>query len=212
MDRTLTLAQLLAVFENYNLAIWPVQMLAYVLGLAALFFAIKPSRYSSRIVTGILCFLWLWTGIAFYALQFGPVYAPAYAFGVLVVIQGALFLASVLKPRLSFGVKGDLYCGVGLLFVAYAMIGYPAVGYFLGHVYPQTPPFGLTPCPTTVFTFGLLLLTGKRLPKLFLAIPLLAALGGIMPVSIGILEDTGLIVAGLLGTAMIVYRDRKMEE
>jgi hypothetical protein len=211
MNLTLTLEQLLATFAKYNLAIWPMQVLAYVLGLVALFFAIKPSRYSSRIITGILSFLWLWTGIGFFLLYFGPVYTPAYGFGVLFIIQGLVFLAGVLKPRVSFGFKGDVYSIVGLLFIAYAMIGYPAVGYFLGHVYPQTPPFGLTPCPATVFTFGLFLLTDKKVPKPFLVIPLLWALGGVLPVSVGILEDIGLITAGVLGTAMVLYRDRKMQ-
>ncbi|HEY70650.1 MAG TPA: hypothetical protein G4O08_08715 [Anaerolineae bacterium] len=209
MNWTLTLDDLLATFESYNLDIWPMQVLAYILGLIALFFAIKRTAYSSRIVVGILSFLWLWTGIGFFLLYFSRVYTPAYLFGVLFILQGALFFASVLKPRLSFGFKLDLYSIVGLLFIAYGMIGYPAVGYFLGHLYPQTPPFGLTPCPTAAFTFGLFLLTDKKVPWLFLVVPLLWAIGGVMPVSVGILEDIGLILAGVLGTAMLVYKDRK---
>jgi hypothetical protein len=212
MNLTLTLANLLAAFEKYNVAIWPMQVLGYALGLVALFFAIKRSSYSSRIVTAILCFLWLWTGIVFFPLFFAPVYTPAYAFGLLFIIQGVLFLLGVLKPRLFFGFKGDVYAIVGLLFIAYAMLGYPAFGYFLGHVYPRTPPFGLTPCPTTIFTFGLLLLTEKRVPVLSLIIPLLWALSAPMPVSVGILEDIGLLISGVLGTAMIVYRDRKKHD
>jgi hypothetical protein len=209
MNMTLTLEILLETFEKYNLAIWPMQVVAYVLGIVALFFAIKRTEYSARIVTGILSFLWLWTAIGFFLLYFGPVYTPAYGFGVLFIIQGVAFFSSVLKPRLSFGFKGDVYSIVGLLFIAYAMIGYPVVGYFLGHSYPQAPPFGLTPCPTTAFTFGLLLLTDKKVSKLLLIIPLLWAIGGVMPVSVGIYEDIGLIIAGVLGTAMILYRDRK---
>jgi len=211
MNLTLTLPNILAAFERYNLAIWPMQVLAYALGLVALFFAIKSSRYSSRIIAAILAFLWLWTGIVFFPFYFAPVYTPAYGFGVLFIIQGLLFLATVLKPRLSFGFKGDVYSIVGLLFIAYALIGYPVVGYFLGHIYPQTPPFGVTPCPATVFTFGLFLLTDKKVPKLFLIIPLLWALGGVLPVSVGILEDIGLIISGVLGTAMILYRDKKRQ-
>ncbi len=211
MNLTLTLAALLATFESYNLAIWPMQVLAYALGLVALFFAIRPGRYSSRIISGILCFLWLWTAIVFFPFYFGPVYTPAYGFGLLFLIQGLVFLASVVKPRISFGFHGSVYSIVGLLFVAYAMIGYPVFGYFLGHVFPQSPPFGLTPCPATIYTFGLFLLTDKKVPRLFLVIPLLWGLGGILPVSIGILEDLGLITSGVLGTAMILYRDRKMQ-
>lgn len=57
MNMTLTLEQLLSTFESYNLAIWPMQVLAYLLGITALFFAIKRTQYSSRIVVGILSFL-----------------------------------------------------------------------------------------------------------------------------------------------------------
>lgn len=206
----LTLEALLDTFEKYNLAIWPMQVFAYVLGIVALVFAIKRTGYSSRIITDTLSFLWLWTAIGFFLLYFGPVYTPAYAFGVLFLIQGGIFLANMLKPRISFGFKGDVYSIIGMLFIAYAMIGYPVFGYFLGHLYPQSPPFGLTPCPATVFTFGLLLMTDKKVPKLFLAIPLLWAVGGFLPVSVGILEDIGLIISGVLGTALILYRDRKI--
>lgn len=76
---TLTLEQLLGTFEKYNLAIWPVQVLAYVPGIGTLVFAMKRTEYSSRIISGILSFLWLWTAIGFFLLYFGPVYRPAYA-------------------------------------------------------------------------------------------------------------------------------------
>lgn len=208
MNMTLTLEQLLSTFEKYNLDIWPMHVLAYLLGIAALFFAIKRTQYSGRVVVGILSFLWLWTAIGFFFLYFGPVYSLAYAFGGLFLIQGVLFLADVVKPRFSFGFKADVYSITGILFIAYAMIGYPVVGYFLGHSYPQSPPFGLTPCPVAVFTFGLFLLTDKKVPKLFLVIPLLWALSGVMPVSVGILEDIGMIISGVIGTGLILYRDR----
>ncbi len=108
----------------------------------------------------------------FFLLHFGPVYTPAYAFGLLFIIQGVLFLVSVLKPRLSFGFKGGAYSIEGILFIAYAMVGYPVLGYFLGHMYPQSSFLVGFACPTTILTFGLLLLTDKKVPKLFLAIPL----------------------------------------
>ena len=209
MNISLTLEQLLDTFERYNLDIWPMQIVAYVLGIIAIFFVIKRTKYSGRIIMGIITFMWLWTAVGFYLFYFGPAYNAAYIFGVLFIIQGIVFLAGVFKPRISFSLRRDVFSVVGILFIAYAMIGYPLIGYFVGHLYPQSPAFGLTPCPVTVFTFGLLLMTDKKVPKVYLIIPLLWALGGFMPVSVGIIEDIGLIVAGVLGTAMIVYRDRK---
>ena len=200
---------MLDIFEKYNLDIWPMQIIAYILGIIAVFFVIKRTRYSYRIIMGIVTFMWLWAGIGFYLLYSGPTYKPAYILGALTVVQAVLFLAGVFKPVISYGFRLNIFSVTGLLFIAYAMIGYPLLGYFIGHVYPQSPAFGLAPCPTTIFTFGLLLMTDKKVPILFLIIPLLWALGGFMPVSVGILEDIGLITAGVLGTVMIIYRDRK---
>jgi hypothetical protein len=208
MNLILTLEGLLSTFLSYNLDIWPMQAVAYVLGISALVLAVKQTRKSARIISGILAFLWLWTGIVFFLFYFALVYTPAYLFGILFIIQGIVFLVNMIKPRVSFSYKGDIYGIVGLLFVAYAMLGYPLVGYLIGHIFPYSPPFGLTPCPLAVFTFGLYLLMDQKLPKAYLVIPLLWAIGGIMPVSVGILEDIGLITAGLLGTALILIRDK----
>jgi hypothetical protein len=210
MSLGLTLELMLAVFERYNLAIWPMQVIAYLLGIAAVFLAVKRTRYSSKAIAAILSFYWLWTGVVFCAIYWAPSYTFAYAFGALCIVQGALFLAAgVFKPDLSFAFGADVYSTTGILLVVYATVGYPIVGYLLGHRYPQSLPFGLVPYPTTVFTFGLLLWTGRKVPKYLLIIPLLWAISGFLPVSIGILEDIGLIIAGSLGTGLILHRDRK---
>lgn len=194
------------IFEKYSLDIWPMQVVAYIMGIASLFFVIKRTEHSNRIIAAVLSFLWLWIGIVFFLLYFAPHFSMHYVFGGLFIIQGIIFLANVIKPRVSFRCKRDVYSVVGILFIAYSMIGYPVVGYLLGR---QSAPFGVFPCPTTVFTFGLLLLIDTKVPKLFLVIPTLWALMGFPPVFVGVFEDIGLIVAGLLGTAMILYRDTK---
>ncbi|MCU0579417.1 MAG: DUF6064 family protein, partial [Desulfobacterota bacterium] len=72
--------------------------------------------------------------------------------------------------------------------------------------------FGV-PCPTTIFTFGILLFTSGRLPKTVLAIPFIwSIIGFTAALTLGILEDIGLLVAGLFGTAAIVIWDRKAGE
>jgi hypothetical protein len=152
--------------------------------------------------------LWLFSA-GFFIFALVAIYKPAYVFGGAFVIQAAIFFACVMKPRLSFAFARDFYTAVGLLFIAFAMIGYPVLGYFIGHRYPQSPPFGLTPCPLSVFTFGLLLFTESRVPKWILAIPFLYALGGVLPVSIGVTEDLAMLLAGVVGTALILYRDAK---
>jgi hypothetical protein len=66
------------------------------------------------------------------------------------------------------------------------------------------------PCPTTIFTFGLLLWTERAVPKYLLVIPLLwTVIGSSAAWLLGFWEDLGLLVAGILSGGMIVYRDRR---
>jgi hypothetical protein len=136
------------------------------------------------------------------------VYPFASVFGVLLVIQGIMFLGNSIKSKLSFQLRGDIYSIFGVIFLLYAMVGYSVLGQFLGHVYPRFFQFGLVPCPTTIYTFGLFLLTDKKLPKYLFVIPLLSSLSGILAVYWGIYEDIGLVITGLLGTYLILHRDK----
>jgi hypothetical protein len=90
------------------------------------------------------------------------------------------------------------------------MIIYPLLGISLGHTYPRSPMFGVTPCPATIFTFGMLLWTTKPVPVYLLIIPLLWSIIGMSAaVSLRVYEDFGLVVAGVLGTILILLKNRK---
>jgi hypothetical protein len=93
------------------------------------------------------------------------------------------------------------------------MVIYPILGYFLGHGYPKSPGFGVAPCPTTIFTFGLLLWTDKKVAKYILLIPFIWSIIGFSAViAFGMREDTGLLITALLGTILIIFKDRKKIE
>lgn len=206
-----TLKQFFYVMKNYNLTIWPLQIIAYLLGIVAIILAIKKTRYSSRIISTILVFFWLWIGLVFSLIYFTRVFNMAGFYVVSFTIQGILFLIfGVFKPDISFRFKVNIYSIIGMIFIVYAMIAYTAIEYALGRGYPRILPFGLVPCPSTIFTFGLLLWTDKKLPKFILIIPLILGISGFLAVFLGIWEDIGLIIAGILGTIMILIRDRSM--
>jgi hypothetical protein len=212
MDLSVNHDQLMTVFGAYNLAIWPMQILAYLAALLAIYSASKQTRFSNNITSGVLSFFWLWTGIAFCLLHWAPLYPTAYAFVVLMIVQGLLFLWDSVKPTLSFHAGNNTRTMIGLGFAAYAMIGYPVAGYFLGHIYPRSLPFGLVPCPTTVFTLGLLMLTDKPIQKRMLVIPIVIAASAFVPVAAGIFEDIGLLIAGLVCGLMLIRSDSRKPE
>lgn len=208
MELPFTTEQFLDVFRTYNEAIWPTQIIAYLLGTAAVLLPGKNKALFSKIISIILGLFWLWNGFSYHISFFSDINEAAFIFGSLFVIQGILFLAAgTVLENLRFHFRSNIYGAAGGLLIVYAMIIYPLLGANLGHGYPNAPMFGVAPCPTTIFTFGLLLWSTKKMPVWLLIIPGLWSLVGFSAaLNLGIIEDTGLLVAGIAGTAMLLYR------
>jgi len=205
-----TQEQFLTIFTQYNLAVFPLQIVFIILGIVALWFVVKKSPISDRIILLILIFFWFWMGIVYHILFFSSINPLAYAFGVLFIIEACLLIYfGVIKKQVEFSLTKDSYTLIGLIFIVYAMIIYPVIGMVAGHGYPRLPTFGL-PCPTTIFTFGLFLMSGKKFPLPLLVIPLIwSMIGFFAALSLGITEDYMLLVAGVVGTVLIIMKNRK---
>lgn len=94
----------------------------------------------------------------------------------------------------------------------YAMVAYPLLGLALGHVYPRAPMFGVGPCPTTIFTFGVFLLAARPVPRALLAVPLLWSLLAVSAAFLlGVWQDLLLPVAGILGTVGVLVGGRRSD-
>lgn len=209
-----TVEQFLDLFARYNLSIWPLQIVFYVLGAAAITMALRPKGGRDRIISAILSFLWLWNGIAYHILHFSQINRAAYLFGLLFIVQGILFgLNGVVRGKIHFGLNvfGPRQI-FGLAALAYATIIYPLLGSMAGHGFPFSPMFGVAPCPTTIFTFGLLLLTTGPVAFHLLAIPLCWSIVGFgAALNFGIIEDTGLIIVGVASVAILVIQGRSIK-
>jgi len=206
-----SIKEFLLMLESYNLAIWPLQIFAYTLVVLALFFLFRPTYYSHKIILAILSLFWLFTGIVFCFLYWGPTHIFGYVFGICCVIQGLMFLYSIRRSNMKIGPKDTAYTFIGTLFVLYATIGYPIFGYYLGHIYPRFFAIGLVPCPTTIFTFGIFLIINNKVPVKYLVIPLVISLGGILAAYKGIYEDIGLVIVGILGAILILHSNMKVK-
>ncbi len=184
-------------------------IIIYLIGVAVVILAIKKTSYSDKTISGMLAFLWLWAGIVFFIIFFSPIFPLYSLFGALFILQGLIFLVfGIYKPSLSFKIEGNKYSLVGTIFIIYALVIYPLIGYFTGHSYPSGPIFG-APCPICIFTFGLLLGTNKRISLFVLVIPLIWSLTGIYAVTtFHVWADIGEVVVGVAGTLMILYRNR----
>ena len=205
-----TIDQFFGVFEQYNQAIWPIHIVAYMLGIAAIILTVKKTRYSDQAISVILACFWAWMGIVYHLMYFSAINGAALGFGVLFIIQAIVWLVfGVIRPKLSFQLDTNPYALTGIVLIVYAMLVYPILGTLLGHGYPRSPSFGVAPCPTTIFSFGLLLLTSAKVPKSVLVIPFLwSLLGFTASFLLGVREDIGLVVAGVLSVGLLLWRDR----
>ena len=200
------------VFARYNTAIWPTQIIAYLLGFAAISMVLAGIPARNRVASGTLAAMWLWTGIAYHMLFFAPINAAAQAFGIFFIVQGLLFATSGVMPqRLRYSFDGSPAAWAGIAFISYAAILYPAIGWLTGHTWPDVPVFGMTPCPVTIFTLGMLLIAEPPVPRRLLVIPFLWSLiGGSAAFLLGVAQDWPLLFSGLIAVALIEFRRRNI--
>lgn len=203
--------QFLAVFVSYNNAIWPIQIAACLLGGIAVALLFWKTAASDRVVAGILAMMWLWTGFAYHGIWFAAINEAAYLFAALFIVQGCCLLyAGVYHHQIRFGIRRGPATWAGAALVCYAAIVYPLIGAAAGHPYPAMPMFGVTPCPVTIFTFGMLLLTTGAVPRGLLVIPVLWSLtGGSAAFLLNVQQDWLLLLSGGIAVTLLVFRDRQ---
>ena len=130
------------------------------------------------LLAALLALLWVWMALAYHVAFFAAINPAARAFGS-VFLLGAGWMAwvGVLRSRLRFNGVHGLRGAIGLALIVFALLVYPALGSLLGHRYPAGPTFGV-PCPTTIFTIGVLLLGAAPVPRSLFVVPVLWAMVG----------------------------------
>ena len=195
---------------QYNEAIWPAQTVAYVLGLVVVLLLFRPTSWSSRLIAALLAGAWIWIGTVYHLKHFATINFAAPLFGLAFIVEGLLIAWSgVATRRITFRFRADAAGWTGLALVTFAMAVYPFLGWLAGHAWPRGAVFGVAPCPTTIFTMGLLLLTEGRTPPHLAIIPVLWSLvGGSAVWLLSVPEDLALPIAGLGGLGLILWKNR----
>ncbi len=198
-----TVEQFYAVFREYNTAVWPAQ--ALLLGFAAIAVVLVLARHprSGIGISAILALLWIWMGLAYHLAFFTSISAPAFAFAVLSVAGGVVFFwQGVVRRMLEFSWAAGVRSIIGVVLIVFVLVVYPAWSYTAGHHYPATPTFGL-PCPTTIFTIGLLAFLVRPYPRGPIVVPILwSFVGGQAAFLLAVPPDLGLVVAGVFGIVL----------
>ena len=200
MTAPFTIEQFLGVFSAYNAAIWPIQFLAYGLGLIAVAALLSRRLLAARLILSTLALMWALNGIGYHFFFFAEINPIAKGFAALFVLQSILLaMTAVIPGDFRFEIPRDVRTAAGLSFIVYAMLIYELLGYWAGHGLMAGPMFGVAPCPTTIFTIGMLLVAHGRWVVWLSIIPLLWSIVGLTAaLQLGIQEDFGLPASGLV--------------
>lgn len=205
-----TSEQFFAVFRAYNESVWPAQWFLFAAGLLVVAGVILRRNWSARLSFLLLGSLWLWMALAYHLAHFARINPAAPGFAALFMVGAAFFVWRALSPRpLCLEVGKDLAGVSGTLLVIYGLLLYPLVGLSFGHRFPTAPSFGL-PCPTTIFTIGILSFIRPIPERYLLTVPIIwAIIGSIGTITLGVPQDYGLTVAGLWAAALAVWRPQE---
>ncbi len=203
--------QFFNVFENYNRSVFPVQFILVLLGIWVLYRIHSGKKTTKRKVDILLAAIWIWSGLVYHILNFSAINKAALVFGSIFIVQGLLFLLSAIKEQttedIDFkGAKNIL--GYFLLF--FGLLIYPVIGFLIEQSPERIISLGL-PCPTTLFTLGVLIVRSPKVPWFLLIIPCLWSVIGLSAaINFGVYQDYMMIVATVL-VCMFNYK-RKCEK
>jgi len=195
MQLPFTEAEFLDAFARYNRMLWPGAIALWIASLLLVARAVPGRRPMPRALSSLLAIHFAWSA-GYHVMFFAPINPAAWLFAGLFAIEAALFIRlGMVGRQLQFRVEHDRSTAAyGLIVYSLA---YPMINVLTGLSYPRMPTFGM-PCPTTIFTAGVLLLA-HRPPALLLVVPVLWSLiGGSAALLLGVRADLMLPVAGTM--------------
>lgn len=205
---------LFALFDEYNLAIRPLQGVALFLTASILMLALRSRENRSRVIIAILAAGWIWTGAVFHLVYFRDLNFAAPAYGAIFILQGSLlFWSGVYRNRISirFQRKPASYAGA-VIFILSALV-LPVIDWQQGLSWTEARFALLAPGTTAGLTLGLLMMVDRRPPLWIGAIPVLwTTVVGAHAAVLGLYQDIALTAAGLIALFWLVARARVLLE
>ena len=179
---------LFATIAYYHAAFWPLPWLALAWGVAVILLA---ATARSRAAFVLLALAWVWVGVAWHLATFAGINLAAPLYGAFFVLQGALLAWTAARGRLGLRYQGRVRDGIGLGLAVGSLLAYPLLDRLSGVPWAAVRLPGVDPCPTALFTLGILLLADRRSAAGLMALPVLWTL-----------------VAGATGWAVAIGRDQ----
>jgi hypothetical protein len=191
----------------YNSELWPAIAALWAASVLAVVWLGWSRQSHDRWISALLVVHWAWSAVAYHAAFFTRINPAAWLFAALFLVQAALlFWFGVIERRLSFRSSRTPWTPIGWLLVVYALL-YPAINAVEHGSVLRIPAFGV-PCPTTIFTAGLLLLATPRTKALAVVPIVWSAIGGSAAFLFDVSADYALLFAG---AALTVFEFQKSE-
>jgi hypothetical protein len=205
MQLPFTREQFFDLFVAYNEALWPAAVALWIASAVIVALRLSARRPHDRWVSALLVGHWAWSALAYHVAFFTRINPVAWVFAALFVGQAVLFLrVGVVQRRLSFGPWGNAWAPLAWGLIAYSL-AYPAINALDHRSLLRIPTFGL-PCPTTIFTAGVLMLATPRCWSLSVVPVIWAAMGGSATFLLGVYADVALPIAGIALAIVSVRR------
>lgn len=204
-----TTQQFFEVIEQYNMTVFPAQFIIILLGIASAILLFTRKDIKNKLIGGFLGVLWIWTGIAYHFIFFTEINPAAWVFGGLFILQGLAFLfEALIRTRLAFEIRGQGIDYFAYLFILTGIIIYPVMLFLMEDSLHKTITLGL-PCPSTILTFGFLILTSTKFPKYLLIIPALwTIVGTSAAINFGVYPDYLMAISALTAILYLVFRKK----
>ena len=202
--------QFFGVFVRYNEAVWPLQILLVTAAIVLVIVALAAPRRSRVVVAGLAA-LWAYSALAYHVAFFAALTPAAWLFAALFLVEAAVLAWHGLHTRrLHLAVPPDSTARiVGSALILYALVGYPTLAQVAGQQYPAVPTFGV-PCPTTIFTLGVLMWCLRPVPWSVLVVPVAwSAIATVAAIAFDVVEDFALPVAAALAVAVLARPSRR---
>jgi len=199
----------LATFARGNAAVWPMQLVWYAGAMAMIGLALWSRPRATQLICLLAAADLAWEGIVYFAMQRSDMNL-AWLWAAVFVLEAILLLvAGIVRRDSVIAPRWDLASVLGALFILYALVAYPIIGLLGGHSLGTLPVFGLAPCATVIFIFGLLLWGRPPAPTYLLPILLAWGLCAAPPMlATGIVADVGLVVAGVTTAGVLIWLGR----
>jgi hypothetical protein len=200
-----TREQFFDLFADYNAALWPALAVLWIASAVASVLLLSSRRPHDRWISALLAAHWIWSAVAYHAVFFTRINPAAWMFAALFLVQAALFVrVGIVQGRLSFAPGRDAWAIVAWLLVAYSLL-YPAINAVQHLTWWRIPMFGV-PCPTMIFTVGLLMLAREDSWRLSIVPVIWSVIGGSAAFLLAVRADYVLPLAGLALAIITIQR------